>query len=319
MASDIDKQLYREFYSNHSGDKEVVQASAHWKKFTQQFNVEYNPDGTIQTIKGYGFGGSDDKRFSARMMASIENSLLQFRLSYPGLSEEKQEAKKLVAEMSLSFSRDAFRQVCTGYFLKKEITKAAVEIKNILVIGDGHGILSALLSEHYPNAKIFLIDLGATLFFQAYYLGKKFKNKPHVLFGNEAGHNPGIGFYYCPAERLQDFPLVEIDLAINIASMQEMNIEVVNNYFSILRERKTKLFYCCNRLEKMLPDGRVTRFYEYAWKKDDKKLVDEKCPWHQFFFARSTNPNLKLFNLIPIPLLHRYDGVHWHRLSLLSH
>ena len=101
--------------------------------------------------------------------------------------------------------------------------------------------------------------------------------------------------------------------------IKEKNIEVVNNYFSMLRERKTKLFYCCNRLEKTFFDGRVTRFNEYAWKKEDKHLVDEKCPWHQFFFARSTNPNLKLFNLIPIPLLHRYDGVHWHRLSLLSH
>jgi len=161
--------------------------------------------------------------------------------------------------------------------------------------------------------------LALHFFFQAYYLGQAFANKKHVLLGKTKEENNENGFFYCPAERLQDFPLEEIDLAINVASMQEMTIGVVNNYFRMMRERKTKLFYCCNRLEKTLPDGQVTRFKEYGWKNDDIHLIDEKCPWHQYFAGRGTSENVKLMNILPIPLLHRYDGVHWHRLSLLSH
>lgn len=319
MATGISLQLYKKFYDQQSVGAESVKASAHWKNFSQSFQVEHSPDGSIRKIKGYGFGGSDDKRLSARIMSSVENGLLQAWLSYPGLATEKREAKKTVAAMGLSFSRDAFRQVCTRYFLKREIAKTKISVKNILIIGDGHGILAALIGKQYPEARIFLIDLGATLFFQAYYLENTFTDSSHVLLKKNNPPIPEKGFFYCPAENLEDFPLIEIDLAINIASMQEMDIAVVNDYFSFLRKRKTKLFYCCNRLEKTLPDEQVTRFEDYQWLKEDLHLKDEKCPWHQFFFARSTAPNLKLFHILPIPMLHHYDGVHWHRLTKLSH
>lgn len=318
MKEDISIKLYNKFYQNNEVGTNSLQASTHWKIFSQHFKIEKNTDGTIKYLKGYGFGGNDDKRILASLMASIENTLQQVNLSYKGLSSAKREAKKMVESMGLSFSRDAFRQVCTKYFLDKEISKTQIEVKNILIIGDGHGVLAALMSEQYPQARIFLIDLGVTLFFQAYYLQKKFPDKAHILLEKVNQTIIGKGFFYCPAEELEYFPQIELDLAINIASMQEMDLPVVNNYFELMRDRKTKLLYCCNRLEKTLPDGSITRFFDYPWKKEDKNLVDEKCPWHQFFFARSSAPNLQLFNLIPIPLLHRYDGIHWHRFTQLS-
>ncbi len=319
MAQDICIKLYQEFYHDRQFGTNSDQASSHWKKLSQHFNIETDSNGLIQSVKGYGFGGSGDKRMSATIMSAVEIFLQQIKLSYRGLAAEKNKGKKLVESMGLAFSRDAFRQVCTEYFLRKKIAKAGVEVKNILIIGDGHGILAALMSEQYPDANIFLIDLGVTLFFQAYYLESRFTDKQHILLAKGNRPTNGNGFYYCPAERLNDFPLVELDLAINVASMQEMDMAEVNHYFRMMRERKTVLFYCCNRLEKILPDGHVTRFFDYPWRKDDVHLVDEKCPWHQFFLSRSTAPNLKLLNLIPIPLLHRYDGVHWHRLTQFSH
>lgn len=319
MTENIATQLYREFYHKNAGAADSAQSSAHWKEFSKQFKVDFKPDENIQTIHGYGFGGSGDKRLSAKIIAGIGNRLLLSRLHYPGLSAEVVQARKLVSSMGLSFSQDAFRQVCTKYLLKNFADKNSITLKNILIIGDGHGILAALLAEQYPDARIFLIDLGATLFFQAYYLGKTFKDKPHTLFGNTIQPDVDKGFFYCPAERLSDFPVQELDLAINVVSMQEMTMDTVRNYFSMLRERKTNLFYCCNRLEKKLPDGEITRFFVYPWKPADQHLIDEECPWHQFFVGRAVSENIKLFNRIPIPLLHRFEGVHWHRLTLLSH
>ncbi len=165
MAADIALQLYKEFYKPDTGAVDTQQSSAHWKSFSKNFKVELNADQTVRTIKGYGFGGSDDNRLIAKIAAWIGNRLLLSQVNYPGLAKETSDAKKLVRTMGLSFSQDAFRQVCTKYLLEKETAKNNIEVKNILIIGDGYGILAALLSEKYPDAKIFLIDLGATLFF----------------------------------------------------------------------------------------------------------------------------------------------------------
>src|SRR5205823_5026710 len=59
-----------------------------------------------------------------------------------------------------------------------------------------------------------------------------------------------------------------LDLVINIASMQEMDAPVIAAYFEDLRSRqdgRALYFYCCNREEKRLPDGTITRFAEYPW------------------------------------------------------
>ena len=53
-----------------------------------------------------------------------------------------------------------------------------------------------------------------------------------------------------------------IGLAINIVSMQEMNPPVISNYFDLLRKApgSSTVFYCCNRIDKTLPDETRVRF-----------------------------------------------------------
>jgi len=315
VPATVATSLYHEFYDRQKAG-ESGEASSHWKAFSKNFEVVFDESGQIVKLKGYGFGGSDDSRLQARLTASIGNELQLQVLRWPGLRTEMRQARELVRRMGLFFSQDAFRQACTRSFLREHIAQLRVE--NILIIGDGHGILAALLHQEYPQANIFLIDLGATLFFQAWYLQRAFPDAVHLMANEIEDVRETAGFYYCPAEHLQDLRHVNFDLAINVASMQEMNMDTVRNYFTLLRRHSTHLFYCCNRLEKQLPDGTVTRFTEYPWKTDDKILVDEACPWHQFFAGRSAAANLRIFGWIPVPLLHRYDGIHWHRLVKLA-
>ncbi len=47
-------------------------------------------------------------------------------------------------------------------------------------------------------------------------------------------------------------------------------------------------------------------------------IVDEKCTRHQYSFGKLASENINLFNLIPVPMQHKYDGVHWHRLTQLN-
>lgn len=100
-----------------------------------------------------------------------------------------------------------------------------------------------------------------------------------------------------------------IDFVINIASMQEMDISVVEDYFSdfrVVAERKKLVFYCCNREEKVLPDGSITKLSDYPWSDQDVIDLDELCPWHQHFY--SFKP----------PFFRSYDGPIRHRLVTLS-
>ncbi len=107
-------------------------------------------------------------------------------------------------------------------------------------------------------------------------------------------------------ELLKDCP---VDLALNIVSMQEMDPPVIEAYFDDLRAiaaRREVVFYCCNREKKTLPDGTVTCFDQYPWNESDQIIVDELCPWHQFYYV-----------LRP-PFYRPYDGPIRHRLMTLS-
>ena len=68
-----------------------------------------------------------------------------------------------------------------------------------------------------------------------------------------------------------------IDVFVNMSSMQEMTKEAIFEYFELIK-KSSGYFYCCNRDEKKLPDGSVMRFSEYPWS-DAKFLLDEICPW----------------------------------------
>ena len=185
MKDEVIKHLYNHFYGAQKAVSSNEHASAHWKSFSEHFQVEFNTDGTIKTIKGYGFGGSDDKGFTSKIIARIGNVLITSGLKYPGLGAEINDAKKIVASMGLDFSQDALRQACTCFFINKHIQERGLDAKRILIIGDGHGILAALLSVKFPQAAIYLIDLGQTLFFQAFYLGRTFPNRKHTLLRND--------------------------------------------------------------------------------------------------------------------------------------
>jgi hypothetical protein len=101
-------------------------------------------------------------------------------------------------------------------------------------------------------------------------------------------------------------------LAVNIASMQEMNPDVISSYFSDLRQacswgpREGVWFYCCNRESKILPDGTIVNFNDYPWHSNDVVVTDELCPWHQNYYTTRAFPPYK-----------KYDGPIRHKLAML--
>lgn len=307
-------RLYKRFFSNGAAVVDGA-ASSHWQKCARHFEVR--PTGKNHfDLAGYGFGASDSGSLPARLLAWVGNTLHMACLDMPGLRRDMREAKVVVQRMGLVFSQDAFRQVCTLNLLVGHM-ETTQTLRRILIIGDGHGILSAIFHIHYPEAQIFLADLGSVLFFQSYYLHKAFPEVRQTITDEDIDGLENAVFNFCPADCLDTLSPGALDLAVNVASMQEMTPAVTARYFTLMRQRGTRLFYCCNRLEKNLGGGEITRFMDYPWLPADMHQVDGPCPWHQWFLGRGSSPHVRFWGF-PVPLMHRYDGPHYHRLTLLE-
>lgn len=313
----VASRLFRTYYRD--GKARPIGASSHWSEFSEHFDVEVDAEGGIVRLAGYGFGESHRTGMAHRVLAQVGIAVQRATLQIAGLGAAVSRGRNMVRARGLDYSLDAFRQTCTARLLSERLDASVFSRRHpdvIMAIGDGHGILSALLHLMYPGAQIWLVDLGPTLVFQAYHLGRAFPDSTHVIAGAPAA-GARATFVYCPAEQVNSLLPAKVDLAVNVASMQEMSPEVVANYFSLLRSRRTDVFYCCNRVEKRLPGGELLRFHHYPWLPEDVHLVDEPAPWHQFFVGRGPSPHVR-FAGIPIPLMHRYDGMHWHRLTRLA-
>lgn len=306
MIHPLVQKLCDEFYSGGAA-KYSEAMSSHWGSCSKEFRLSKDDVGRSRLL-GYGFGESDRRPgWLGSLIAWLEMSVKT--CCYFPMTEMTRSifwGRKIVKSMGLYFGSDAFRQLCVLSILKERLPK---ELKRILVIGDGPGILSAFLHETFPQAEIILVDLGATLAIQAQNLTKAFPRAGHREDFEEVG---GDKFRYAPAERISLPKNLKIDLAVNVASMQEMKPETIRHYFELLRTHGTRWFYCCNRVEKVMSGGEVARFADYPWKKEDEVIAEGLPGWYGWFLGVGGLPAAN-WGIFQLPLLRRYDGVHAHR------
>jgi hypothetical protein len=186
------------------------------------------------------------------------------------------------------------------------------------MIGDGYGLLAALVKSRWPDAQLVMIDLGQSLLFQAVYCQKAHPQATHATAGSTDAAN--ADFVYCASDRRRAIEAMTFDVAVNVASMQEMDPATVSGYFDFLRGHMmpANLFYCCNRESKSLPDGQVSAFAAYPWRPTDQVHLDGPCPWHQYYLTpRWTGRSPRILGL-PLLGVSGYDGIHLHRLVTLG-
>lgn len=297
----IVRELLAAYYRD---DGPETGASSHWRHYAGQFHVVQGDDHALVSLSGTAFGNA---KWRSTLHRLADDATIALHLATlprrRRLRAEYRRLKRVTAAMGLHPTFDAFRQCCSLELLDR--TWSAAAPPRVVVIGDGHGVLSALIKDRWPDASVTLIDLGRTLLFQTVNCQRGAPESRHVLAG--AGSLLENAFIYCPADRLDAIGHLRFDIAINIASMQEMTPETVAGYFALLRRQlmSESYFYCCNRERKVLPGGEVSVLAEYPWRADDRVHLDEPCPWHQYF-------------LTPLPpFLRHYDGRHRHRLVTL--
>jgi len=319
--SELIKTLYGLYYLKESSVDEQV--SSHWKEYSEKLNFSLDETGLPVEVAGYGFGDLEVRKIPYQILCFL--GMLSYLFMLPNRRDViriMRIARPLCRRIGLSFAQDAFRQVCTLALIERHLSPAQREGKlRVIMIGDGYGFLASLFKERFPNSSIVLVDLGKILVFQAYYCQKAHPQNVHesVFSGGEIDLSQ-CDFVYCPAEYLSKASQLTYDVAINIASMQEMTTSSLVGYFQFLRRQMEEdgLFYCCNRERKVLVGGEVLEFEHYPWHPKDVHLVDETCPWHKYYLSFITTANGPRVFRTRIPFVNDFDGPTRHRLTRLS-
>ncbi|MEF2230136.1 MAG: putative sugar O-methyltransferase [Pseudodesulfovibrio sp.] len=298
-------------------DPSVGQTSSHWKEQHARARLT-QADGDFR-LEGQGFGYDPNPTAKSLLLGWMTIALYLLKLpDRLALLRRLPAAVAVARRMGHPFTYNCFRSLCTYVSVLRER-----ELSRVAIIGDGWGYLAGLIRHFEPRAAVFLIDLGKTLTFQVSLLGKAFPEAELHLV-DEGGLNPaevGEGaFVFCPAESVREMEAMRFDLFINVASMQEMTMPVIEEYFRFMRGtlRSGGLFYCCNRKEKVLPCGSVIRFHAYPWDAADIVLIDGPCPWHTFFLESCRAARGPVLFGRRVPYINWFDGDHLHRLAGLT-
>jgi putative sugar O-methyltransferase len=315
------RYLLKSYYGMSGAGSNGGDVSSHWKYYSDLFDVQVTPTGELVSLSGIGFGMGKWAHLPHRILdqAAILTHLLHLTHRWR-LLRLMGKAAKICRSMGLDLTLDVFRQVCSLELLDRHMPNTMRQ-RNLtfLMIGDGYGVLAALLKAVFPTSTIVLVDIGKTLLFQAYYCQKAYPEAFHSSVEGLASLE-GVDFAYCPAEQLSSLRNFSFDVAVNIVSMQEMDLSTVNRYFHFLRGhmQDENLFYCCNRESKTLFAGEVIEFAKYGWRDGDQYLVDDSSPWNLYFFLWGRANNGPSIFGIRIPFASFYDGRVLHRMARLA-
>jgi len=288
-------------------------ASSHWRLYHNEFHVQKN--GKIHGLKG--FGGCSEPYGGLRYFAHkvLQSRYRRLGAGFPEFDRLDRIAISITEKQSRAYDLDVLRNTITLAFLKRHLPSLNDQTV-VCVIGDGFASMTTLLIASQLAKHVLLVNLTKTLLVDLLYFQKWVGTHSDHTFGlalDDTGfEEPEMWRWEVIAIQAMNHTLLKrasVDLVINIVSMHEMDPPVIAGYFEDMRavsKRKPLYFYCCNREQKVLPDGTITRFTDYPWDARDNVLVDELCPWHQYYYA-----------LRP-PFYLPYDGPIRHRLVRMS-
>jgi putative sugar O-methyltransferase len=223
--------------------------------------------------------------------------LSSFRINFLNLKEKPGIESSIENIQNNYFAKDKYNVsphiVRTYYFFN--ILHAYLDItrtKTILEIGAGNGNLLSFLYSFSNDTTIIDVDLPETLSHAILYISDLFP-KAKLLLPNETEsvlHGfDNYDFVFLIPKQSHLIKNDSIDLAINIASFQEMTHRQIEEYFELIQRcaKNESHFFTYNRVEKIPcgPDSfkketsePPNRFSEYPWNsKTNKTLIYEIC------------------------------------------
>ncbi len=124
--------------------------------------------------------------------------------------------------------------------------------KAVVEIGSGWGGFAYQFNTLFKNTTFFCIDLPATLIFSTTYIRGACPDAKIAILGDMPNDElfkrwQEFDFVFIPANKLEDFKPLQLDLAVNMCSFQEMTTEQVAGYVNHLANVGCKKLYSLNR------------------------------------------------------------------------
>ena len=302
-STDIQGILFEKYYSTEEFSDVT---SSHWKKFGKKTKVIRGKNSF--EISAYGISAFQKKTSFLQSLRHVPINLLLSQMLSQHDAEQQIiiSAKSITKSLNIHFDFDHAKHILIFDLLNSYGLFNTEHL--ICIIGDGHGFFGTLINTLCPDTRILFVILGRNLLIDAICYSEVFPESEPLLFQRHE-HRLQLedkSAIFLEAEHFEWMQNFTISLFINVASMQEMDLPIINRYFEYMRTSSASPhFYCCNREEKTLPDGSVTRFADYPWGKEDI-LLDELCPWYQEY------PYTQL------PFWRPFDGPTRHRLVKLQ-
>ncbi|OGW71746.1 MAG: hypothetical protein A3J72_01545 [Nitrospirae bacterium RIFCSPHIGHO2_02_FULL_40_19] len=175
----------------------------------------------------------------------------------------------------------------------------------IFELGAGAGLTSLALLNELPNAKIIICDLPETISV-AYVLISYFsKRNLKILLpsdldkcnGNLSEAIKENDLLFITPNQIEMVPDNSIDLAINVHSMQEMDLSTITNYFHLLQRvgSKGSIFFCKNL--KCSKQYDTTQIEKYPWHMFGKLIYEEVAPYASQRYPEGGNIIIKIVEI----------------------
>ena len=298
---DIIKYLYNKYYIEGNG---LSDASSYWKRkgLLSEEIINYNGNNLELTNEHFQLGSQKRKNFV---------NYLDYLICYPNISKLRKKylvnkklytiARELMDERKILFGYDQMKQLLC--FDKIYRTDLIPENEFVCVIGDGYGFITSLTKKLFPKNGIFCVNLSKMLLFDVHGCQQNFSKFEHqncelIEDKKDLPKPNNNSIFFLESQNASLLNNMPVGLYINICSMQEMTMDIIQNYFKIMRNSsKNPLFYCCNRVDKKFKSGNHLIFDNYPWEKNDEIVFDEICPWIMFRpiskppFKRKFNPH----------------------------
>lgn len=296
------KKLVNQYYTSNEEFSEVT--SSHWKKYGEYQHAELKSDDSLE-LKGLGFGDYENRNNLTLLNYLINTPMtISSKIALFGVKKDLRILiKNLAVDSKRLLNPDFTRLGYVSQRLSKHIKKNT--IKKAMIIGDGFGTLGSILSKVHPDLTVIQVNLGRTLIFDLAFSSITSPNKPHLLVHKLSEAKDGA-INFLPAENLSNSD-EHIELFIAVESFQEMDIQIVQNYFKLMRLQTGVISaYLVSRLAKTLPDGIEVRLEQYGWDVEDEVLF-KRLSWYVNWGVRRRPP-----------FIFRMDGKIEERLVMLS-
>ena len=277
--------------------------SSHWKKHTEKSIID--SDYFISGVDGF---SNRSRRFMGSQIIHKRNLKKLFPDARKTIDSIKfKSAVNICNLQNRSIDSCVARHVFTLDLLQ-DFPNISHDVT--CVIGDGQANFVSLALERNFSRKIISINLPEVLLSDLELIEKlPFLYDTQVSIAKTEKdvedflQSPTKKLLLISAHLVAILTNVGIDLFVNIASFQEMNRNLIAEYFRIISSNKS-LLYSCNRISKELYGGEINDFFEYPWG-ESEILLDEECKWHSAFYSLRT---------ITLYKKHSFDGVTQHRL-----